>query len=140
MIDIKFVGNEGLKAPVRATVGAAGLDLIALDWSREGKLITYHTGMAVEVPEGHVGLLFPRSSITKYDLVLANSVGVIDSDYRGELIVKFRLTAEKDAHIYSLGDRIAQLVILPCLMGNATMVESLSETERGGGNFGSTGT
>ena len=84
--------------PAYAKVGDAGLDMVATKHSinPDHNFIQYHTGIAVEIPEGHVGLLFPRSSISKTDLRLANGVGVIDSGYRGEVV--FRYKFKKDAY------------------------------------------
>ena len=142
--------------------GDAGADLVAtsIDLSREGQVV-YGTGLAVEIPEGMVGLVFPRSSVRNYDLVLSNSVGVIDSGYRGEIMVTFNIrmdniiaqeldTAEsleelsEELHdipydIYKVGDRIAQLVIVPVPFIQYREVDELSETERGEGGHGSTG-
>lgn len=120
--------------------GDAGADLVAtsVDIStREGQVV-YGTGIAVEIPEGMVGLVFPRSSIRNYGLSLTNAVGVIDSGYRGEIMATFNI---KDLYsgIYSVGDRIAQLVIMPVPVVRYTEVDELSDSERGTGGHGSTG-
>ncbi len=121
--------------------GDAGADLVAtsIDTSRGGQVV-YGTGVAVEIPEGMVGLVFPRSSVRNTQLIMSNSVGVIDSGYRGEIMVTFNLTT-KDwvAELYNVGDRIAQLVIVPVPLIQYVEVEELSETERGTGGHGSTG-
>jgi len=119
--------------------GDAGADLVAtsLDLSRDGQIV-YGTGLAVEIPEGMVGLVFPRSSIRNYDLVLSNGVGVIDSGYRGEIMATFNLK-NPWADIYKVGDRIAQLVIMPVPLVQFVEVEELSETSRGTEGHGSTG-
>jgi dUTP pyrophosphatase len=119
--------------------GDAGADLVAtsIDLSRDGQMV-YGTGLAVEIPEGMVGLVFPRSSVRNYDLVMSNSVGVIDSGYRGEIMVTFNLK-NPWADIYKVGDRIAQLVIMPVPLVQYTEVAELSETQRGEGGHGSTG-
>jgi len=128
--------------PIKATEWAAGIDLYANNNSTtEQGLIKWGTGVAVEIPRGFVGLLVPRSSICKTSLMMKNGVGIIDSDYRGELFIQFRYTDFGDlgnAIQYSKGDRIAQLVILPC--PHLELVESsiLTETLRGEGGFGST--
>lgn len=123
----------------------AGLDLVATSFERDtyGGIV-YHTGLAIEIPEGYVGLLFPRSSVSKYNLSLCNCVGVIDSAYRGEIMLKFNFlntltTCGRDRDVYGKGDRVAQLIIMP--YPKITLVESseLSETDRGTGGFGSTG-
>ena len=130
--------------PAYAKVGDAGLDMVATKHSinRDHNFIQYHTGIAVEIPEGHVGLLFPRSSISKTDLRLANGVGVIDSGYRGEVV--FRYKFKKDTYFagmkrYVDGDRVGQLIIIPIPQIELEEVSELSDTDRGAGGFGSTG-
>ena len=125
--------------PVYAKPGDAGLDLVATEKLTEtAKQVSYGTGLAVEIPEGYVGLVFPRSSVRKYELVLSNSVGVIDSGYRGEIQLTFN-KALSYAIKYEKGDKIGQLIILPYPTINLVEVDELSETERGEGGFGSTG-
>ena len=126
--------------PTRGTEGSAGFDLTvcAYSFSRNPKQITYHSGIAVEIPEGHVGLVFPRSSICKVPLRLCNAVGVIDSDYRGEITGVFDLLPEI-SECYKPGERFAQLVIVPIPKVEFIEVEELSETKRGTGGYGSTG-
>lgn len=123
--------------PSYAKIGDAGMDLKSTSALYEDKHITYGTGLAIEIPEGHVGLLFPRSSIYKTSQLLANSVGVIDSGYRGE--IKFKLTRSSDALEYNVGDRIGQLIILPYPKIELIEVEGLSWSARGVDGFGSTG-
>jgi dUTP pyrophosphatase len=125
--------------PVYAKPGDAGLDLTAISevWNKDNTMVTYGTGLAVEIPEGYVGLLFPRSSVSKTTLNLANSVGVIDSGYRGEIMFKFRYLEE--GMIYDIEERIGQLIIMPYPQVEFEEVEELSSTERGEGGFGSTG-
>ena len=94
-------------------------------------------GFAMEIPEGHVGLLFPRSSISKTGHSFRNSVGVIDSGYRGELMIK--LSNDVDKGYYKLNERVGQLMILPYPQIEFEQVEHLSDTARGTGGFGSTG-
>ena len=121
--------------------GDAGADLVAtsLDLSRKGQVV-YGTGLAVEIPEGMVGLVFPRSSVRNYDLSMSNSVGVIDSGYRGEIMVTFNLKKPEDIQeIYAEGDRIAQLVIVPVPLITYAETQELSETNRGTAGHGSTG-
>lgn len=129
--------------PSYAHDGDAGMDLTAVsftqEYDRSGKLvIVYHTGIAVEIPEGYVGLLFMRSSVSKYSVSMTNAVGVIDSGYRGELMVKMKLTTDAVPTIYQPGEKIAQLVIVPYLKAELNEIEELVETERGEGGFGST--
>lgn len=125
--------------PKYAKQGDAGLDLVATsrEFDEYGNVV-YGTGLAIEVPQGYYAQLLPRSSISKYALVLANSLGVIDSGYRGELIVKFKPVAGSGG-TYALGDRIAQLIILPYPQINFVEVDNLSDSERGNGSFGSSG-
>jgi dUTP pyrophosphatase len=124
--------------PSYAKAGDAGLDLTAVskDFDEYGNVV-YGTGIAVEIPAGFVGLVFPRSSIYKVELSLSNSVGVIDSGYRGEIMFKFR---EHGLHrTYEVGERIGQLIIMPYPSIQFKEVDELSETERGEGGYGSTG-
>ena len=120
--------------------GDAGADLVATSAEIRDNQVIYGTGIAVEIPEGMVGLVFPRSSIRNYDLVLSNSVGVIDSGYRGEIMATFNLKNPwSDDKVYHIGDRIAQLVIMPVPLAHYVEVDELSETERGKDGHGSTG-
>jgi dUTP pyrophosphatase len=124
--------------PTYAKDGDAGLDLTAIRESTNVGLpfIEYGTGISVEIPRGYVGLIFPRSSVSKLeDFYLKNSVGVIDSGYRGELMLRFN----KSFSSYKVGDKIGQLIILPYPTIYLEEVEELSNTERGEGGFGSTG-
>jgi len=125
--------------PSYATAGDAGLDMVAVDLMDSIEQVVYMTGIAVEIPEGHVGLLFPRSSIRKYQLSLSNSVGVIDSGYRGEVQFTFNKTAGPASYKYKIGERIGQLMIIPYPIIEAVEVDELSDSERGEGGFGSTG-
>ena len=127
--------------PTRAHDTDAGLDLTCTAFERNEKehLISYKFGLAVEIPPGYVGLLFSRSSVSKKDLMLKNSVGVIDSDYRGELIANFHVTKNYSNTVYTRGDKAAQLLIVPIELPQAAFVDELSDTTRGTGSFGSTG-
>jgi len=130
--------------PKKSTNGSAGWDLVATNITTEvnevGELIiVYHTGLAIEIPEGYVGLLFPRSSVSKKPLDMCDSVGVIDSDYRGEVCAKFRSTVTVVPSLYKVGERVCQLVIFPIPDIQFEESEELSETDRGEGGFGSTG-
>ena len=126
--------------PKYAKPGDAGLDLVATEILNEEVFqVTYGTGIAVEIPEGFVGLVFPRSSIRKYNINLTNSVGVIDSGYRGEIQATFYKARGVSSHKYEVGDKIAQLIIIPYPPIELEEVEELSETERGTGGFGSSG-
>jgi len=125
--------------PKYAKTGDAGLDFTAVSKSidSDGNVV-YGTGLAVEIPLGYVGLLFPRSSISKYSLLMSNSVGVIDSGYRGEIICKMK-PSNAPTTSYVIGDRIAQLIIVPYPAIEFEEVDELSTTERGDGGYGSTG-
>ena len=131
--------------PIRAHIGDAGVDLTATKITTELNevnqlLICYHTDLAVEIPEGYVGLLFPRSSIYTKSLQFTNSVGVIDSGYRGELMVKMRSTTDVVPGIYKEGERFAQLVIVPASTDyTITEAAELTESDRSTDGFGSTG-
>jgi dUTP pyrophosphatase len=135
--------HENAVVPSYSKPGDAGMDLTITSVLSETKThVTYGFGVAMEIPFGYVGLVFPRSSIRKYDLALTNCVGVIDSGYRGEIQATFKKNnwLKQDAsEKYNVGDRGAQIIILP--YPQVFMVESdeLSDTERGTGGFGSTG-
>lgn len=133
--------NDAAVIPVRGTEHSAGMDLTAIskevvDNGKHG-YVNYGTGLAFAIPEGHVGLLFPRSSISKTGLILSNSCGIIDSDYRGEVTMRFKHI--KDTDDYNIGDRIGQLIIVPYPQVTFEEVFELDETVRGAGGYGSTG-
>ena len=132
--------NENAVIPSYAKDGDAGMDLVATSIiSNTSTQITYGIGLALEIPNGFVGLVFPRSSVRKTRLMLSNCVGVIDSGYRGELQATFKKTNGLDSIKYKVGDRGAQIIILPYPTIYMTEVPELSNTERGEGGFGSTG-
>lgn len=133
--------NPNAETPCKAHPADAGFDLSATSCTTdEFGNVVYGTGIAVEIPDGHVGLVFPRSSICKHNLLLTNSVGVIDSNYRGEITAKFTATAGNTLpDLYTFGDRIAQLIIIPYPDIEFDEVSELSETDRGTGGYGSTG-
>lgn len=133
--------NDAAVIPVRGTEHSAGMDLTAVskevvDNGKHG-YVNYGTGLAFVIPEGHVGLLFPRSSISKTGLILSNSCGIIDSDYRGEVTMRFKHI--KDTDDYNIGDRIGQLIIIPYPQVTFEEVSELDETVRGTSGYGSTG-
>ena len=132
--------DAGAKIPKYAKPGDAGMDLYAVTESFDdhGNYV-YGTGLAMEIPEGYVGLIFPRSSISKTAHSLRNAVGVIDSGYRGELIFKFDINT-LNSPVYKVGDRIGQIIILPYPQIEFEEAWELSKTERGKGGYGSTGT
>lgn len=151
--------------PSYAKPGDAGMDLTAISKHIEtgtdenGDYLEYGTGLAIEIPEGHVGLIFPRSSVSKKDLFLANAVGVIDSGYRGEIKLRFKLEQQYDAldswvddqlfykdgdrrfyaNVYKVGDKIGQLMVIPYPHVELVETEELGSSDRGEGGFGSTG-
>ena len=129
--------------PTKAHPTDAGYDLTATRITQEvdeaGKLIlVYHTDLAVEIPEGYVGLLFMRSSVAKKSITLTNAVGCVDCGYTGEIMLKFKVTTDALPRIYEPGERCAQLVIVPIFDATPEFVEELSETDRGEGGLGST--
>ena len=131
---------ENAVEPRKAHPSDAGFDLTAVSRVESGAgCYVYGTGIAVEIPEGYMGLVFPRSSIAKTDLFLTNAVGVVDSHYRGEIMAKFKSNRDFPFDKYEVGDRIAQLVILPYPEIEFEAAESLSESDRGEEGFGSTG-
>ena len=132
--------NENAVIPKYSKPGDAGMDLTATSRSfDEYGNIVYGTGLGFEIPEGYVGLLFPRSSNSKTNLYLTNHVGVLDSGYRGEVMFKYKKTEELGDNIYYVGDRVGQLIIIPYPQIEFQEVEELSVTERGTGGYGSTG-
>ena len=122
--------------PSYAKPGDAGLDLTAIGVSSDHACITYHTGIAVEIPRWHVGLLFPRSSVYKTGQMLTNCVGVIDSGYRGEIMMKYTLSPYQRE--YEVGDRIGQLIIVPYPKIEFEEVDELTDSVRGDTGYGST--
>lgn len=135
-VNIKKLHDDAV-VPAQGRAGDAGFDLTATSMSQSGDVVTYGTGLAVEIPEGHAGFLFPRSSLSKYALTLCNHVGVVDSNYRGEIMLKFRRAGQGD--IYLPGERVAQLVILPIPSVSLNLVDELGDSNRGDQGFGSSG-
>lgn len=131
--------------PIRATQGSAGYDLVATNITTEinevGQLIlVYHTDLAFEIPEGYEGEIRPRSSISRKSLRMCNAPGTVDSDYRGEVIVKFISTTDVVPAVYKVGERFAQLLIKPVITVDFVQDDELSTTARGEKGYGSTGT
>jgi len=139
-VKIKKLVSEAI-IPQYSKPGDAGLDLVAtyikIEDHQNYGYYEYGTGLALEIPEGYAGLIFPRSSISNTGMILTNSVGVIDSGYRGEVRVRFKYV--KGTKSYEVGDKIAQLIIIPYPIVEFEEVEELSNTDRGDGGFGSTG-
>jgi len=126
--------------PSYSKVGDAGMDLtITREIENTSFSVSYGFGIAMEIPKGFVGLVFPRSSVRNQDLILSNCVGVIDSGYRGELQATFKKTNGLDSVKYKVGERGAQIIILPYPTIYMTEVPELSDSDRGTGGFGSTG-
>jgi dUTP pyrophosphatase len=138
-INIKKI-NPNAVTPTYAKVGDAGMDLVATKIISNGTFdVTYGTGLAMEIPEGFVGLVFPRSSIRNTELTLSNSVGVIDSGYRGELQATFNKHNGLDSISYKVGERVCQIMIIPHPPIEFEEADELSDSERGAGGFGSSG-
>ncbi len=142
LVKIKKVA-KGAVMPTKAHATDAGFDLYCtsteVNWGT--RKLTCHTGLAFEIPDGYVGLIFPRSSVSNKPLMMANSVGVIDSGYRGEVTAKFNITGMNEiyANNYQVGDKIAQMIIIPCPEIEFEEADSLSESDRSTGGHGSTG-
>lgn len=127
-------------APRYAKAGDAGMDLTAVSVSENELYIEYGTGIAIQLPQQHVGLIFPRSSLSNYHLILSNHVGVIDSGYTGEIKFRFKKTnVGPAANYYKVGDKIGQIIVqeIPLVIMNE--VDELEETARGADGFGSSG-
>lgn len=137
---LKLKKSKEATVPFKGSLGAAGYDMVAISVKKKGWLfptITVNTGVHLEIPNGYVGLIFPRSSVTKKKLLLGNSIGVIDPDYTGPIIFKFRgLPFSKK---YKVGDRIGQLIVIKKNTLEFEEVEELDKTARGDKGFGSTG-
>lgn len=151
--------SENAVLPKKAHKTDAGFDLVATSREIDGDgNIVYGTGLAFEIPEGYVGYIFPRSSISKNDVILTNAVGVIDCGYRGEVMAKFKMAIEAlqviregdgeqylpitkfaNGRVYNVGERIAQLIIMPLPEIEMEEATELSESDRGEGGYGSTG-
>ena len=145
-MDVKFKKlHDDAKIPSYAHDTDAGLDLTAVSFTQEfdksNKLVlVYHTGLAVEIPEGYVGLIFMRSSVSNKSISLTNAVAVIDSGYRGELLLKYKITTDSLPTIYQPGEKIGQLIIIPYPKIEPIEAEELSSSDRNEGGFGSTDT
>lgn len=142
-INIKKI-NENAKIPTFGSEFAAGFDLYACNTEtitiQPGKTELIHTGLAMEIPVGYGGFVYARSGLaTKKGLAPANKVGVIDADYRGEIMVALHNQSETEQQV-AAGERIAQMVIAPFLKVDFNEIDNLDETVRGTGGFGSTGT
>jgi dUTP pyrophosphatase len=138
-IKVKKLSDNAV-IPSYAKDGDAGMDLtITKEIENTSFSVSYGFGIAIEIPRGYVGLIFPRSSVRNQDLILSNCVGVIDSGYRGEIQATFKKTNGLDSIKYKVGERGAQIIILPYPQIKFVESENLSETVRGVGGFGSSG-
>lgn len=115
----------------------AGMDLVATRVRETNEYIEYSTGISIELPEGYAGFVFPRSSVSNYGLMLSNAVGIVDHGYSGEIMCRFRVTDWEN--VYNVGDRIAQLIIMPFPHIEWEEVEELNKSDRGNKGHGSTG-
>lgn len=139
LVKVKKLDSNAV-IPSYSKVGDAGMDLtITKEIENTSFSVSYGFGIAMEIPKGYVGLIFPRSSVRNQDLILSNCVGVIDSGYRGEIQASFKKTNGLDSIKYNVGERGAQIIILPYPKIYMTEVLELSDTDRGIGGFGSTG-
>ena len=132
--------NELAMLPTKAHATDAGFDLYATSktYDNDGNVV-YGCGLAFEIPEGYMGLVFPRSSNANKLLLLSNSVGVIDAGYRGEVTAKFKRLYPISQGEYAIGERFAQLIVMPIPAVEFEDAEELSESERGVGGYGSSG-
>jgi dUTP pyrophosphatase len=135
--------------PSRAHDNDAGFDMVATTKTITPLYVQYGTGIAMHIPDGYVGLIFPRSSVTKQNLMLKNSVGVIDAGYRGEISFRFQTTQSfnltddnpylaQDYKRYDLGDKIGQIIIIKLPAVELVETDDLEDSERGAGSYGST--
>ena len=142
MIKFKQLHHSAV-LPARANPEDAGLDLTAISvtYNSEYDFWEYDTGLAVEIPPGHVGFLTPRSSISKTGLHLCNSIGTVDHGYSGSVRARFykNVVPGLRSKPYEVGERVCQLVIVPCVIEQAQFVGELSDTSRGTNGFGSSG-
>jgi dUTP pyrophosphatase len=156
MIDVKITGGLQLvKNTVEVSIkklapeavipkyvknGDAGMDITAISMTETDLYIEYGTGLAIQLPSNYVGLIYPRSSLSNFHLVLSNHVGVIDSGYTGEIRFRFKKTQDgPNSKYYQVGDRIGQLIVMPYPLVLFNEVTELEETSRGFGGFGSSG-
>jgi dUTP pyrophosphatase len=138
-LKIKKLSDKAV-TPRYAKSGDAGLDLVATSMTETDMFIEYGTDLSMEIPLGYVGHIYPRSSLSNYDLVLSNHVGVIDSGYRGEIKFRFKKTDYVRAtKFYKVGDKIGQLIVMPYPTVLIEEVTELEDSDRGFGGFGSSG-
>lgn len=162
MVKVKKLVRSA-KMPIKAHYNDACFDMWAVNKKETSQYIEYGTGIALKIPDGWVGLIFPRSSVTKEDLMLKNSVGVIDAGYRGEVCFRFTkivndtwekyeistnntvehminiVVPERELQMYEIGDKIGQIMFIKVSEINLQLVDELDDSTRGDGGFGSTG-
>lgn len=140
-LKIKKINNKA-KIPVIATNGSACFDLSTVEdvIITKGKLVKVHTGISVEIPEGYCLEIYPRSGIAGRGVIIPNSPAVVDSDYRGELMINMYGLFVERMEVFGYGSRIAQAKLVKLVQTEIKVVSHLSETKRGEGGFGSTGT
>ena len=140
MIDVKIRKvHPDAVIPFRAHATDAGMDVTAISMEMTEDYVEYDTGLQFQLPEGYAMLIFPRSSNSKKDLLLCNSVGILDAGYTGNLKLRFKLTTEGYTEkIYNPGDKVGQIMIIPYPEINFIETEVFNETERGDGGFGTT--
>lgn len=143
MIEVKVKRlHPNAVIPSYAKDGDAGMDLTAVEIEYTKEYVSYKVGLAFEIPDGYVGLLFPRSSNSKKDLILSNSVGILDSGYRGGVEFRYKSINNQGgiySNTYDIGDRVGQLIVIPYPKVAISVVDELSNSERGEGGFGSSG-
>lgn len=138
---LNIMVDKDIEIPAYAHHGDAGLDLRVREgvWLQPHERRTVGTGVRVAIPEGYVGLVFPRSGLaSKHGISLSNAVGVIDAGYRGEIGATL-INHDKQPHLINKGERVCQLVVVPFATCELELVDELDETDRGEGGFGSTG-
>lgn len=138
MTTMRYTSDDNHLVP--PNLGDAGIDLRSLTAEEimSNEIVMFDTGICVEIPEGHFGMIVPRSGLGSKGITVANSPGIIDSTYRGEIKVAL-INHSRKSYMVEVGDRIAQLVIVPFVVPRLDRVNTLSETDRGSGGFGSTG-
>lgn len=135
----KLVSNATIPTYAYNNDGAVDLYAVDLYKNHDDLYVEYGTGLSLAIPENYIGLIFPRSSISKTSHLMCNSVGIIDSDFRGEITVRFRYLEGRENLEYQCGDRIAQLVIIPRPTLEFEEVDSLTATDRNKNGYGSSG-
>ena len=140
MIDVKIRKvDANAVIPFRAHPTDAGMDVVAVSMEMTEDYVEYDTGLQFQLPQGYAMLIFPRSSNSKKDLLLCNSVGILDAGYTGNLKLRFKLTTEGYTEkIYNPGDKVGQIMIIPYPEVNFVETDDFNETDRGDNGFGST--